>query len=278
MAWAGLADSYNLAASGLSPEIRGPLAKAAAEHALGLDPHSAEAHTAIAFALYKFGWRWNDADREFRLAIGLGPHYALAHHWYGEFLKLTGRYAASEAEFRRAIEEDPFSIPIRYDFVLALIEAGRVPEARNVLQESRAIDPNAIRVALAEADVLEAEGGPHEAMEAWFRAQLLSGVPEVEIDRLREDWRIGGERAVYEGRLSALLASVKPGSPLEPFVATNAAELCARLHDRNRTMLWLRKAADLKEDGALLLRTRVYSFLRNDPDFIALERRVGLLR
>ncbi|HTW66056.1 MAG TPA: protein kinase [Bryobacteraceae bacterium] len=278
LAWAGLADSYNLAASGVSPAIRGPLARTAAQHALAIDPHSAEAHTAMAFALYKFEWKWDNADREFQRAIALNPHYALAHHWYGEFLKLTGWYAASEAEFRRAIEDDPFSIPIRYDFVLALIEAGRVPEARKVLEESRAIDPNAIRVAAAEARVLEAEGRPHEAMEAWFRSQLLSGVPEAEIDRLREDWRIGGERAVYEARLRALLASIKPGSPPGPFVATDAAELSARLHDRNRTMLWLKESADLKEDGALLLRTRLYAFLRNDPDFIALERRVGLLR
>src|SRR5262249_14819358 len=110
LAWAGLADSYNLTVSNVAPQTRGPLAKAAAERALALDPGSAEAHTAMAFAFYKFGWKWDDADREFQQAIKLNPRYALAHHWYGEFLKLLARYDASVAQFHQAVDADPFSI------------------------------------------------------------------------------------------------------------------------------------------------------------------------
>ena len=111
LAYAGLADSYNLAVSGIAPLTRAPLAKAAAERALALDPLSAEAHTALAFQDYKFEWKWKEADREFRRAIELNPRYTLAHHWYGEFLKLLMRHDESIREFRKAMELDPFSFP-----------------------------------------------------------------------------------------------------------------------------------------------------------------------
>src|SRR5258708_6599775 len=139
LAYAGLADSYNLTASGMSPRIRAPLARAAALRALALDPESAEAHTAMAFLDYKFDWKWDDADREFRRAIELNPKYALAHHWYGECLKLRMRTDESARELRSAIDVDPLSIPIRYDYIESLLAARRIADPPTSLDQMPAV-------------------------------------------------------------------------------------------------------------------------------------------
>jgi eukaryotic-like serine/threonine-protein kinase len=285
LAYAGLADSYNLAASGMAPLTRGPLARAAAERALEIDPQSAEAHTALAFQDYKFEWKWDEADREFRRAIALNPHYALAHHWYGEMLKLEMRHEESIAQFRSAVEADPFSVPIRYDFILALLNAGRVAEARGVLDETKAIDPAAERVYRAEAEVLEAEGKLKESVEAGFHAELLAGkahaptgLAESEIEALRAAYRRGGIAALNQRRVDLLLARLKPGTNAPSRMATDLSDAYARLGDRKGTLRWLEEAVRLHEDEALLIMTHRFDFLRQDPELIGIEKRVGFIR
>ena len=273
LAFAGLADSYNLAVSGMSPQTRAPLARAAAERALSLDPQSAEAHTAMAFLEYKFEWKWQESDREFQRAIELNPRYALAHHWYGESLKLQMRHAESISEFRKAVEADPFSIPIRYDFILALVNARKLDEANSILRESSAIDPAAPRVFAAQSEILGAEGKTAESVNAWLYSQVLAGRPEAEVDAMRMAYKTGGWRGLYEKRLELLVAKNR-ATPL-PELASDMCEVYAALEDRPQTLSWLKKAADLHEDAPLLMMTRQYDFLRQAPDFQALERKVG---
>lgn len=111
LAYAGLADSYALTASGLVPKERMPKAKAAAERALHIDESLAEAHTSLAFILYKFEWNWLEAENHFRRAVQLNPNYALAHHWFGECLGLMGRFDEGLAELKEAERLDPLSSP-----------------------------------------------------------------------------------------------------------------------------------------------------------------------
>jgi TolB-like protein/Tfp pilus assembly protein PilF len=273
LAYAGLADSYNLAVSGMEPLTRAPLARAAAERALALDPQSAEAHTAMAFLEYKFEWKWDESDREFRHAIELNPRYALAHHWYGEFLKLLMRHDDSVREFQAAVAADPFSIPVRYDFILALVNARRLDEAHTVLQESMAIDPTAQRVFMAQSVIFMAEGKTAEFVEAWLRAQLLGGRAESEIAALRAAYRAGGVAALARKRIEMEIRSEHRAE-----LASDMCEMYALLEDKSQTLLWLKKATDLHEDAPLLLLTHQYDFLRQEPEFQALERRAGLLK
>jgi predicted Zn-dependent protease len=199
-------------------------------------------------------------------------------------LKLRMRHDESIREFRQAVEADPFSIPIRMDFILALLNAGRVGEARTVLDQTKAIDPAAERVWRAEAEVLEAEGRVDESVEAGFRAETLAGkanaptgLPESEVDALRAAYRAGGLRALNRKRLDLRLAKLKPGVEPPSRMATDLADAYARVQDRQGTLQWLARAADLHEDEVLLVLTHRFDFLRGDSAFQAIERRVGLL-
>src|ERR1044071_5725394 len=88
LAYAGLADSYNILASysAIAPKDAFPRAKAAARKALELDDKLAEGHASMAFATFGYDWNWAEAERGFKRAIELNPGYSSAHQWLALFL------------------------------------------------------------------------------------------------------------------------------------------------------------------------------------------------
>src|SRR5260370_4153603 len=56
------------------------------------------------------GWDKGGAEKEFLRAIELDPNYANAHHWYGEFLSVTGRHQEAILQAKRALEIEPLSL------------------------------------------------------------------------------------------------------------------------------------------------------------------------
>jgi tetratricopeptide (TPR) repeat protein len=114
LAYAGLADSYNLLAgySALSPREAFPRAKAAARKALEIDDTLAEAHTSLAFVMLAYDWDWAIAESTFKRAISLDPTYATAHHWYALLLVATSRPLEAVVEVKRAQELEPLSLAI----------------------------------------------------------------------------------------------------------------------------------------------------------------------
>ena len=84
LAYTGLADTYNVAASyetGISPKQALLLSDEASRKALELDDSLSEAHAARASALAN-AWKWSEAEPEFRRALELNPNNAGAHYFY----------------------------------------------------------------------------------------------------------------------------------------------------------------------------------------------------
>lgn len=277
-AHAGLADCYNIASSGLPPAYRYPRAKASAEKAVGLDPGSAEARTSLAFLRYKFEWRWADADHEFQQAIKLDPRYALAHHWYGEFLGLMDRPDAAMVELKRALELDPFSLAVRSDMTRPLIRTGRLADARQVLNEGLQIDPNWYGFPLMMADILSLEGRHRESAEQTWRAMTLRGVPQSEIEELRDAFEKGGMPEMTRAQIRQLLRQdSKPTSSASFFTAQYLSFAYGRLGERDQALRWLETSIDRREDAAIhMLTNPAYDSIRNDPRFLRLLDRVNL--
>ena len=114
LAYAGLADSYNILASysALAPDEAFPKAREAAMKALQLDERLPEAHASMAFVTFGYSWDFAQADREFRRALDLNPGYAVAHQWYALYLAAMRRTDEAIAEIERAEQLDPLSLPI----------------------------------------------------------------------------------------------------------------------------------------------------------------------
>src|SRR5262249_37484118 len=116
-AYAGMALAYVLLpeySAGLPSESIAK-AKAAARKALEVDETVAEAHTALAHALFTYDWNLAESKREFQRAIELNPNYATAHQWYGNNLAVMQRFDESIAEGKRAVELDPLSLVVNLE-------------------------------------------------------------------------------------------------------------------------------------------------------------------
>src|SRR6185436_915300 len=113
-AYAGLADTYALLGSmpyAVMPAAEaGGRAKAAAQHAVAIDPTLVEAQVSLAFVTYGFDWDWASAEAGFRRAIDLDPTYVPAHYWYSLFLGLRGRSNEAIPEAERALSLEPLSL------------------------------------------------------------------------------------------------------------------------------------------------------------------------
>ena len=275
-AYAGLADCYNLTMSGLSVQVRAANAKANAERALALDPRLAEAHTSLAFALYKFEWRWKESEAAFRRAIALDPSYALAHHWYGEMLAYQGRFDEAIAELRQALSLEPNSLPVMVDLVGPLLHSGRVAEARALVEKGAQVNPTFHSIPRRMAEILAAEGRERESLEEEWRTHVLTGATLESVEELRAAYRTGGRDAVLRIEI-ARLEEGGPGRFEVPARATFLASKYAKLGDRAKTLQWIATAIDRREDIALHLPTYPeYHWLRDDPEFQRQLARLGL--
>lgn len=114
LAYAGIADSYNILASysTIAPKDAFPRSKAAARTALELDDKLSEAYASLAFAIFGYDWNWAEAERAFKRALELNPGYGSAHQWYALYLAAMNRMDEAFAEVRVAEELDPLSLPV----------------------------------------------------------------------------------------------------------------------------------------------------------------------
>ena len=111
LAYAGLADAYNLMASYSAKPLATPFlrAKATALKALSLDDSLAEAHAALAAVKLWREFDWGAGERGFRKAIELNPSYSTAHLWLSLYLAAVEKIDEALSEIKIAHELDPLS-------------------------------------------------------------------------------------------------------------------------------------------------------------------------
>src|SRR5215472_4595011 len=257
LAYSGLADAYcSLGVIGdVAPGEVFPKARVAAEKALGLDASLAEAHTSLAYVKFSYDWDWNAAEAEFRRAIELNPNYAIAHHWYGQFLRLMGREEDSIREGQKAQDLDPRSLIINVEAGLPYHYSRRYGEALSHFHKALAMDPN---FALAHHDigwVLEAEGKYPEAIKEFEQAVHISDVAAL-WSSLGHAYGMAGRRQDARRvlqRLSELGKEhyVSPSYQATVYVGLGEYERAMDLYERsyverNWAMTWFRIAHNLK--------------------------------
>src|SRR6266446_5558604 len=86
-----------------------PKARAAAEHALQLDPLLAEPHAVLANVSFSYDWNFEVAEQEFQRALALGPNNPTPHLWYGHFCIARNRLPQALEENSRTLDLDPVS-------------------------------------------------------------------------------------------------------------------------------------------------------------------------
>ncbi len=143
LAWAGIADSYNLLGEygTLTRREIYPKAMEAVKKALEFDNKLAEAHTSLASLLMLDEWDWKNAQNEFQTAIKLNPNYVTAHHWYAEWLLFNGRTDEALKEISIAVELEPLSAAVLKDKGMMLYYSRKYDEAIDFAKKTLEMDP-----------------------------------------------------------------------------------------------------------------------------------------
>ncbi len=144
LAYAGLADTYNIAPSyNISITSKEGVLQAdqAARKALELDDSLSEAHAARALALAT-AWKWSEAEPEFLRAIELDPNNSSAHYFYAlAYLVPENRLEDAQAQYLTALSLDPLSSIVNSNYGILLMEARHYPESLAQFQKVLERDP-----------------------------------------------------------------------------------------------------------------------------------------
>jgi DNA-binding winged helix-turn-helix (wHTH) protein/tetratricopeptide (TPR) repeat protein len=145
-AWGALALSYRYPVVGPLVPLSDPQeVRAAAQRALALDPHNADARLALIY-LYPYYRRWQKCEGQFRNFLRDNPDSALGHVRLGWLLLNVGRIEDAVTMAERAIAIDSTRQIAWLDLAYAYYYAGRDDEGDVAIEEARSRWPQAWRL------------------------------------------------------------------------------------------------------------------------------------
>ncbi|MGD0225560.1 MAG: winged helix-turn-helix domain-containing protein [Terriglobia bacterium] len=283
LAYSGLADYY---AVSWYAKFDQPLAETYARKAVALEPDLAEAHASLGIACV-YQRKFAEGDKELKRAMELNPNYAMAHHWYSQYLLILGRLTEALAENDRARQLDPFSLPINYLRGIMLIGLHEYDRAAEQLETAAAINPQSplpheqlgrihwiegrVPEALAEkkeAATLAQDSALFHDQEEIAAAYAKSGLPGAQLKAAQ----------LKERDYEAHRQEQESGAPSnEAHSALYVAFQYGLLKDREKVLHWLNQASHERTDLVTYEKAAPeFDFLRSDPRFQDLLRRVNL--
>ena len=275
LAWAGLGDSYALYPhyGVLAPHAAFPQARAAAEKALSLDPTLVEAETTLAFVTFYYDWDWTGAEARLKRILERRPEYAIARHWYAEYLSAMGRHDEALREIRRARESDPLSPILRVMEGYVLYYARRYESALESLQKALPLDPDFALVHSWLGRTYLVMGRYEEALNSFRRDQDLRDSPISYQTYATLILAASGKRDEAR-RLFAEISS--PGGSAKPPGFLQLAILNAALGEMDEAMVQLEEA--YRERSVNLVMAKVsqrFDPMRSDLRFQVFLRRMN---
>ncbi|MGH7572945.1 MAG: tetratricopeptide repeat protein [Gemmatimonadota bacterium] len=273
-AYAGLADAWNLLGQWYLPsEEAFPLARDAALQALAIDSTLAEPRVALGYIAMEYEWDWPAAERWLESAVKLDPGYSTGHQYYGNYLRIMGRFDEAIAQGKAAVEIDPLSIPQQAELGYTYYYARRFDEAREQLVRTLEMDTTYAHAHLRMGQVLEQQARYAEAVREMRRAvELSDGSASVEA-ALAHALAMQGDEAEARRILQRLES---PGERAFP-PSYGAAIVHAALGEKDEAFAWLQRAYAARSPSMNSIRVHPWlDPLREDERFDELLRQMKL--
>ncbi len=275
-AYVGLADYWGVVGDYVPMPLNEilPQAKAAANKALALDESLPAAHAALGQAHY-LAWEWADWKKEFQRALELDPNFANGHHWYGLQSTWIGNYQEGIQHLKRAVELEPLNLKFNDNLGQGFMNARMDDQALEQYKKTIEMDPNFAGTHGDLSTYYRYQGRFDLWLDEWKKTAQLNDdrddlAQQEEVARVYA--RAGYKPAVARG--IELLKLRSANTYLDP--GTLAMEY-GFLGDKEQTFLWLEKAYAARSELVSMLKTsRCYDFVRSDPRYADLVKRVGL--
>ena len=266
-AYAGKATAYNLL--GDYDEIpgsqAGPSSEAAARRALELDPGLATAHSALAFALWKYSWDWKTAESEFQKSLALNPNNAHTHHIYAVLLACRGDFAGADEHMRKALALDPLSLITRTNIGWFHYFQRDYAKAEEAYLEVLKLDPGFL-----------------PARQKLWITYALEGKKELATSELENLMRLFDHKQLLE-RVESAKPSSRYQAGVQGYVEAGVltpyerARYLALLGKTPEAVRALREAAAQRSAWMVYLRIEpVFDALRSRPEFAELVQQTNI--
>jgi len=275
LAYAGLDDCYVVYPNygWQMPREAYPRAKEYSLRAIEIDPRLAEPHASLAVVYSNYEYRWQEAEEEFKLAMGLKASYATAYHWYSLALRFMGRLHESYEQIKRASALDPLSWVIGVNLGLELLAIGKTKEA--IEQFEKVIDAN--------PDYANAH------LQLGWAYYLESRMDEA-IDELQKAVAMSGDDPLYKAELACLLGftgrrdeankMIDELEELSKSTYVDKAEIAFALFgvgSIDEAFSYLEKGYEERWNTTLYFREHPgFENFRKDPRWASLGKRLGL--
>jgi TolB-like protein/Tfp pilus assembly protein PilF len=270
--YVGLAWSYSrLGAGVLLPSVEAyAKEKAYARQALELDDSLAEAHAALAEALYAGDWDWAGAEREFQRALELNPNSDGAHDAYGTYLSIVGRAQEAIGHGRRALEINPASAVQYARLGVKYFYNRQYDQTLQLCQRIAEVDPNE-RMWWTPGVAYREKGMYKEAIAAFLSAREPFLDSPLVLGHLGNAYARAGHKAEAQKLLQKLIQLSK-----QNMGTWEVALIYAGLEDKDRAFEWLERAYKVHDKGMLFLKIDPpLDPLRSDPRYQDLLRRMN---
>jgi len=275
LAYAGLADSFNILASysAMSPGEAFPKAKAAATRALELDDKLAEAHTSLAFVRLGYDWDRREAERGFKRAIKLNPGYATAHHWYALTLATLERLDEALSEMNRALYLDPLSLVIQTNVGWIHHLARQYDKAIEEYLKALDLDSAFPLAHRRLGQTYEQKGMYDEALAEFKKALMIYSLDTETLAALGHLYAVSGDKA----RAREVIDELNGLSTRRYIPPYFIARILIGLEESDESFEWLEKAYDERYGFLSYLNVDpAFDKVRSDARFIDLARRIGI--
>jgi TolB-like protein/lipoprotein NlpI len=245
--------------------------KVYARKALELDDNLAEAHAALAHALWQGDWDWSGAERELERALEINPNSEDAHETHSWYLAMLDRPEEAIAEAKRALEINPLSADAYFQLGWANYFARRYDEALAQYQKVMQVDPNALWAHFYIAWAYREKGMYKEAIAEFLNRKPTDHVSVPFLGHSGNAYARAGNKVEAQKAIQQLieLSKQKRGT-------YEVAIICAGLGEKDRAFEWLERAYQVRDKAMCFLKVDPpLDPLRSDPRFQDLLRRMN---
>jgi serine/threonine-protein kinase len=238
-----------------------------AEKAVAIDPHLAEAHSALGWVRFFAEWKFDEGLAELRRAKELAPGSATTNHLLASVLVFLGRFPEAEKLSRRAIELDPLTFAARVNLARILFYEKKYDESVAVAQKAVELQPTGASSHRWQVCVAVVRGDGETAL----REALLEPNEAYRNFALALAQAARGDRPAANAALAELIAKDKN------IAAYQIAQVYAWRGETDKAFEWLQTSYDTHDTGTLsLLIDPLLRGLHSDPRYHALLAKTGL--